>query len=113
MSNLTITIDDQLLRAARIKAVQLGTSVNKVCRQAIAVFALDDPSQATAQAHARARAQAFLKLSEQVRLACGGKAGRDRKAPVLPDASEPSRRTRYPASVAQKSEDSPPRAAKR
>ena len=111
MSNLTITIDDQLLRAARIKAVQLGTSVNKVCRQAIAVFALDDPSQATAQAHARA--QAFLKLSEQVRLACGGKAGRDRKAPVLPDASEPSRRTRYPASVAQKSEDSPPRGAKR
>ncbi|TMH07421.1 MAG: CopG family transcriptional regulator, partial [Betaproteobacteria bacterium] len=36
MSNLTITIDDELLRAARVKAVQQGTSVNEVCRQAIA-----------------------------------------------------------------------------
>ena len=42
MSNLTITIDDELLRTARIKAVQQGTSVNEVCRQAIAAFALDE-----------------------------------------------------------------------
>ncbi len=39
MSNLTITVDDDLLHAARVKAVQQGTSVNKVCRQAIAAFA--------------------------------------------------------------------------
>jgi plasmid stability protein len=43
--NLTLTIDDDLLRAARVRAAQHGTSVNEVCRQAIADFAgtPDDP----------------------------------------------------------------------
>lgn len=39
MANVTIAVDDQLLRAARIKAVQQGTSVNEICRQAIEAFA--------------------------------------------------------------------------
>ena len=39
MANMTIAVDDQLLRAARVKAVQQGTSVNEVCRQAIEAFA--------------------------------------------------------------------------
>lgn len=39
MSNLTVVIDDDLLRAARIKALQQGTSVNEICRQAIERFA--------------------------------------------------------------------------
>jgi hypothetical protein len=39
MANMTIAIDDQLLRAARVKAVQQGTSVNEICRQAIERFA--------------------------------------------------------------------------
>jgi hypothetical protein len=39
MANLTLAIDDELLRAARIKAVQEGTSVNEICRQAIARYA--------------------------------------------------------------------------
>lgn len=39
MSNLTVVINDDLLRAARIKALQQGTSVNEICREAIARFA--------------------------------------------------------------------------
>jgi hypothetical protein len=39
MANVTLAIDDDLLRAARVKAVQQGTSVNEICRQAIARFA--------------------------------------------------------------------------
>lgn len=39
MANMTIAVDGQLLRAARIKAVQQGTSVNEICRQAIEAFA--------------------------------------------------------------------------
>ena len=35
MSNLTLAIDDELLRDARIKALQVGTSVNEICRRAI------------------------------------------------------------------------------
>lgn len=42
MANLTITIDDQLLRDARVKAVQQGTSVNELCRKAIEQFARGD-----------------------------------------------------------------------
>ncbi len=39
MSNLTVVIDDDLLRNARIKALQQGTSVNEICRLAIERFA--------------------------------------------------------------------------
>lgn len=42
MANLTIAIDDHLLQAARLKALQQGTSVNEVCREAIARFAQVD-----------------------------------------------------------------------
>ena len=35
MSNLTLVIDDDLLRSARVKALQEGTSVNQICRDAI------------------------------------------------------------------------------
>jgi hypothetical protein len=51
MSNLTLVIDDDLLRAARIKALQQGTSVNEICREAIARFAApaDDRSAIAAE----------------------------------------------------------------
>jgi hypothetical protein len=35
MANLTLAIDDKLLRETRIKALEQGTSVNEICRQAI------------------------------------------------------------------------------
>lgn len=38
MANLTLVIDDQVLQAARIKALQEGTSVNEICRAAIARY---------------------------------------------------------------------------
>lgn len=38
MANLTLAIDDELLRSARVKAVQQGTSVNDICREAIERF---------------------------------------------------------------------------
>ncbi|MEF7614331.1 hypothetical protein V4F39_10460 [Aquincola sp. MAHUQ-54] len=41
MANLTIAIDDELLKQARIKAVHDGTSVNEVCRQALERYALE------------------------------------------------------------------------
>lgn len=67
MSNLTITIDDALLREARIKAVQEGTSVNEVCRQAIAAYA----RQGDVDAVAHARAEAFLEHALGVKLGPG------------------------------------------
>jgi len=38
MANLTIVVDDELLKRARVRAVQEGTSVNEICRQAIEQF---------------------------------------------------------------------------
>jgi hypothetical protein len=62
MTNMTIAVDDQLLRAARIKAVQQGTSVNEVCRQAIEAFA-----QGAGDAQARiARIKALAKKVKTV-----------------------------------------------
>lgn len=39
MANITLSIDDALLQAARVRAVKEGTSVNEVCRRAIERYA--------------------------------------------------------------------------
>lgn len=39
MANLTITLDDDLLKRARIRAAELGTSVNAVLRDYMAAWA--------------------------------------------------------------------------
>lgn len=49
MTNLTIVVDDDLLKRARIRAVEEGTSVNEICRKAIEQFAgerREEPPQA-------------------------------------------------------------------
>ncbi len=60
MANLTIAIDDPLLREARIKAVQQGTSVNEVCRQAIERFVRGDDAQRAQRAE---RARRLLQIA--------------------------------------------------
>ena len=58
MANLTLTIDDEVLKCARLRAIEDGTSVNRVVRDylesyagtdrlADAVRSLVDPSHAT------------------------------------------------------------------
>ena len=39
MANITLSIDDSLLQAARVRAAKEGTSVNEICRRAIEQFA--------------------------------------------------------------------------
>jgi hypothetical protein len=39
MANLTLSVDDELLRAARVRAVSEGTSINEICRKAIEAYA--------------------------------------------------------------------------
>lgn len=93
MSNLTITIDDELLRAARIKAVAQGTSVNEVCRQAIAAYARQDNAEAVARAHAKA--QAFLDHARSVKFGPG-------------DGPRISREALYEEMLSERSPGSPP-----
>lgn len=39
MANITLSIEDALLQAARVRAVKEGTSVNEICRRAIELYA--------------------------------------------------------------------------
>ncbi|MCB9685793.1 MAG: hypothetical protein H6735_12195 [Alphaproteobacteria bacterium] len=45
MANLTITVDEDLLRRARIRALEHGTSVNAVLRDYLAAWAADPDAQ--------------------------------------------------------------------
>ena len=47
MANLTVVIDDQVLRRARIRALEHGTSVNALLRDYLAAYAdADDATEA-------------------------------------------------------------------
>ena len=65
MANLTLTIDDELLKRARIKALEQGTSVNAVVRDYLRGFAGEDPARA-----------AILRVVSRARDATSGSAGR-------------------------------------
>ena len=73
MSNLTVVIDDDLLRTARIKALQQGTSVNEICRQAIERFA----ASADDQQDFMAQLVASLLHGQPFHMTDGGKTVRD------------------------------------
>jgi hypothetical protein len=64
MANLTIVVDDQLLRSARIKAVAEGTSVNEICRLAIERYAAVDQKR-------EQRLERLFALADQIASAPG------------------------------------------
>jgi hypothetical protein len=49
MANLTVTVDEQVLRRARIRALEQGTSVNAVVSEFLASWAGDDAAVAAIQ----------------------------------------------------------------
>ncbi len=65
MANLTITVDDEVLKRARIRAIEQGTSVNAVLAERLRAFA----GEADAQARAT---RALVALAKKNRRA-GGK----------------------------------------
>jgi hypothetical protein len=64
MANLTIAVDGALLKRARIRALELGTSVNAVLREHLEGFAAGIDSQ-------RRTVRAVLKLSKGARSGSG------------------------------------------
>ncbi len=58
MANLTISIDDELLRRARVRAAEHGTSVNAVLRDELVRYAGSDSAAAAAAFVALARDKA-------------------------------------------------------
>lgn len=49
MANLTLSVDDQVLRRARIRALEQGTSVNALVRTYLAEFAGENPAAEAVQ----------------------------------------------------------------
>lgn len=62
MANLTITVDDEVLKRARIRALGLGTSVNRLLADYLAAFAAD---------HQREAVRSILRLSDELEAASG------------------------------------------
>ena len=52
MANLTLTIEEGLLRRARVRALERGTSVNAVVREFLEGYAGDDPQREALRAFA-------------------------------------------------------------
>lgn len=48
MANLTITVDDEILKRARVRAIEQGTSVNAVLAERLKAFAGEGEEQARA-----------------------------------------------------------------
>ena len=71
MANLTITVDEEVLKRARIRAIELGTSVNAVLAEQLRIFA--------GREDARARATASLLSLEDQNRARGSEARAQRR----------------------------------
>lgn len=65
MTNLTLTIDDTLLRKARIKALERGTSVNAMVREFIEKTVAEETPELT-------RAEQFMQVIEKSSFAFAG-----------------------------------------
>ncbi len=58
MANLTVSVDDDVLRRARIRALEMGTSVNAVLRDYLATSAGESPTMEAMQSLVRAAKKA-------------------------------------------------------
>lgn len=66
MANLTITVDEEVLRKARIRALETGTSVNSFLKEALEVFA-------GARAREQEAVEDLIALSQHARARSGGR----------------------------------------
>lgn len=72
MANLTITVDDEILKKARIRALEQGTSVNAILAERLEAFASEGRSQARS-------ARALLALAKENRRQQGAERAEQRK----------------------------------
>ena len=66
MANLTLKIDDKLLRRARIRALEQGTTVNELVRNCLSQYAV--PRADRMRAFRR-----FLEIAEEAKAGSGGR----------------------------------------
>jgi hypothetical protein len=66
MANLTITVDEPLLKQARLRALREGTSVNRLLRERLESYVRDDQRR-------RRAIRELLRLSHAARSGSGGR----------------------------------------
>jgi hypothetical protein len=66
MANLTIAVDEQLLKRARLRALREGTSVNRLLRERLLSYVEDDRRR-------RKAIRDLLRLSRAARSGSGGR----------------------------------------
>lgn len=69
MANLTITVDEELLKQARLRALREGTSVNRLLRERLESYVEDDRRR-------RKAVRDLLRLSRSARSGSGGRSVR-------------------------------------
>lgn len=72
MANLTISVDDEVLKRARIRALEQGTSVNAILAERLQAFAGERESQTQATESLIALARQRRGAAEQPRAARRG-----------------------------------------
>lgn len=81
MANLTITVDEETLKRARIRALELGTSVNALVRDYLESFAGNHQAQIDAMEH-------FIALGKTTGSGSGGRIWRREDLYDLPGSRE-------------------------
>jgi hypothetical protein len=71
MANLTITVDDEVLKRARMRALEQGTSVNALLAERLRAYAGDHEAQSRAT-------RSLLTLAEENTRAGGGRPAESR-----------------------------------
>ena len=66
MANLTIAVDEELLKRARLRALREGTSVNRLLRERLESYVQDDRRK-------RQAIKALLRLSRSATSGSGGR----------------------------------------
>ncbi len=66
MANLTITVDQEVLKKARLRALREGTSVNRLLRERLESYVKDDQRR-------RRAIRDLLRLSRAARSGSGGR----------------------------------------
>lgn len=74
MANLTISVDDETLKRARIRAIERGESVNRVLAQHLRAYANSNGDSLEAQQ--RETAEALLAHAQQIGKGSGAKFNR-------------------------------------
>ena len=87
MSNLTIAVDDQIIRDARVRAIQQGTSVSAKVREFLAGYAAGAASLERTDPAAE-----LMQMMERVRLEIRQNSSVDRSQPETPSVAKPTLR---------------------